>query len=180
MPATPGQPTKDQATILEMRSLADYPPGLLGVVAGLFGRIIGASHGTDWQVDVMIAEGQAEFLRRFDPARDRVWVAMIAGVPHGALTIDGPRPEAGRDAARLRFFILDEATRGRGLGREMVARAMAFCRDHGYARVYLTTLPGLDAARRLYEECGFRLIAQDDPPFCGSDHGEQTYEWHAP
>ena len=56
---------------------------------------------------------------------------------------------------------------------------MAFCRDRGYVRVYLTTLPGLDAARRLYEECGFRLIARSDPPFCGSHHGEQTYQWRA-
>jgi GNAT superfamily N-acetyltransferase len=169
-----------QVTILEVRSLADYPPGLLGVVAALFGRIISDSHGTDWQVDVMIAEGQAELLRRFDPARDRVWVAMIAGVPHGALTIDGPRPELGRELARLRFFILDEATRGLGLGRRMLAGAMAFCRERGFPGVYLTTLPGLDAARHLYEEHGFRLVAHDDPPFCGSAYGEQTFEWRAP
>ena len=169
----------DPITILEMRSMADYPPGLVGVVAGLFGRTVAASHGTDWTVDAMIAEGQCEFFRRFDPERDRVWVAMMRGVPHGALTIDGPRPEAGRDAARLRFFVLDEATRGRGLGRRMVALAMAFCRERAYPRVFLTTLPGLDAARRLYEECGFRLLLQSDPPFCGSPFGEQTFEWPA-
>jgi GNAT superfamily N-acetyltransferase len=164
-------------SVREVRSLADYPPGLIGVVSALFGRSIAASHGTDWTVDAFIAEGQCEFLRRFDPARDRVWVALIDAVPCGALTIDGPRPETGREAARLRFFILDEATRGRGLGRRMVGMALAFCRERGFPRVYLTTLPGLDAARRLYEEVGFRLVSQAEPPFCGSPFGEQTFEW---
>lgn len=171
---------RDEVTIVEIRGLADYVPGLVGAVSGLFGRSIAASHGTDWTVDAFIAEGQCEFFRRFDSTRDRVWVALLRGAPHGALTIDGPRPELGREAARLRFFILDEATRGRGLGREMLARAMAFCRERGYSRVYLTTLPGLDAARRLYEACGFRLVAESDPPFCGSAYGEQTFEWRAP
>ncbi|MCY1007720.1 GNAT family N-acetyltransferase [Nannocystis pusilla] len=175
-----GQAAPERATLTELRTMADYPPGLVGAVAELFGRCMTASHGTDWRVDVMIAEGQCEFFRRFDPARDRVWVARLDGRICGALTIDGPRPEAGREAARLRFFILDEATRGLGLGRRMVADAMAFCRERGYSRVYLTTLPGLDAARRLYEAQGFRLIGQDDPPFCGGDHGEQTFEWRAP
>ena len=31
---------------------------------------------------------------------------MSGGIPRGALTIDGPRPETGREAARLRFFFL--------------------------------------------------------------------------
>ncbi|MDC0715602.1 GNAT family N-acetyltransferase [Nannocystis bainbridge] len=170
----------ERVTLTEIRTMADYPPGLIGAVSGLFGRSMSASHGTDWRVDAFVAEGQSEFFRRFDPSRDRVWVALRDGVPCGALTIDGPRLEAGREAARLRFFILDPATRGLGLGRRMLASAMDFCRERGYSRVYLTTLPGLDAARRLYEDRGFRLIGQDDPPFCGGDHGEQTFEWRAP
>jgi hypothetical protein len=66
----------------------------------------------DWTLDAMIAEKQVEFFRRFDPERDRVWVTMENGCPRGALTIEGPRPETGGVAARLRFFILDESLRG--------------------------------------------------------------------
>src|SRR5581483_2559069 len=104
-----------------MRSIKDYPAGLIGTVAALFGRTIGSSHGVDWTLDAMIAEEQCKFFRRFDPERDRVWVAMEIGIPRGALTIEGPRPEAGHDAARLRFFILDESLRGRGLGQYILA-----------------------------------------------------------
>jgi hypothetical protein len=56
-----------------MKAIEDYPPGLVGTIAALFGRCIAASHGVDWTLDVMIAEAQCEFFRRFDSARDRVW-----------------------------------------------------------------------------------------------------------
>jgi GNAT superfamily N-acetyltransferase len=129
---------QDDISVFAMRSMQDYPPGLIGVVSTLFGRTISASHGVDWTLDAMIAEQQCEFFRRFDPERDCVWIALRGGIPRGALTIDGPRPETGREAARLRFFVLDESLRGRGLGRIMVAEALRFCRDKQYPRVFLT------------------------------------------
>jgi GNAT superfamily N-acetyltransferase len=132
-------------TITAMRNIDEYPPGLIGTIASLFGRSIAATHGVDWTLDVMIAEQQCEFFRRFDAQRDRVWVAMHGNIPRGGLTIDGPRSETDRHSARLRFFILDEDLRGHGLGRRMVSEAMRFCQEKRYERVYLTTLPGLDA-----------------------------------
>lgn len=162
--------------ILTMRSLADYPPGLIGVISTLFGRTIAASHGVDWTLDAMIAEQQCEFFRRFDSDRDRVWVAMRESAPCGGLTIEGPRPEAGAHSARLRFFILDQRLRGHGLGRQMVAAAMQFCREKRYERVYLTTLPGLDAALHLYQQQGFALVSETPGAFHGSKFVEQTLE----
>jgi GNAT superfamily N-acetyltransferase len=129
-------------------------------VAALFGQTIAASHGVDWTLEAMIAEQQCQFFRQFDPSRDRVWIALEGGGPRGALTIEGPRPETGRQATRLRFFILDESLRGRGLGRLMMKQAMLFCREQGYRRVFLTTLHGLDAAMRLYELYGFTQVAK--------------------
>lgn len=163
-------------TILVMRSMKDYPPGLIGAVSALFGQTIAASHGVDWTLDAMIAEEQCSFFRRFDPERDRVWVAMENEAPRGALTIDGPRPESGRDAARLRFFILDESLRGRGLGRHIMDQAMQFCREKGYQRLFLTTLPGLDAAMRLYAGQGFRQVGKNEQTFHGSEFPEITFE----
>jgi GNAT superfamily N-acetyltransferase len=165
-----------KATVLAMRSMKDYPPGLIGTVAALFGQTIATSHGVDWTLDAMIAEQQCEFFRRFDPEHDRVWVAMSGGGPRGALTIDGPRPETGLKAARLRFFILDESLRGQGLGHSMMAEAMQFCRQQHYRSIFLTTLPRLDAAIHLYAKCGFILVAQNERAFHGSQFVEQTLE----
>ena len=154
----------------------EYPPGLIGTVSALFGRTIAASHAVDWTLDVMIAEAQIEFFRRFDPARDRVWVAMENNVPRGALTIDGPRPENGREGARLRFFILDESLRGLGLGRLMMDKAMQYCRERESRYVCLTTLPGLDAAMALYKHYGFAQIGESGQAFHGSQFVEITLE----
>lgn len=170
--------SRDPVVVKVVTTLAEYPPGLIGTVAALFGRSIAASHGVDWTLDAMIAEKQCEFFRRFDPDRDRVWVAMEGEQPRGALTIEGPRPETGEGAARLRFFILDPGLRGQGLGRRMMSQAMEFCRASGYRRVYLTTLQGLDAALHLYEEYGFTFRSQAPAPFHGSHHVEQILEWN--
>jgi GNAT superfamily N-acetyltransferase len=167
---------QEDPRVFAMRSMKDYPPGLIGVVSALFGRIISASHAVDCILDAMIAEQQCEFFRRFDAERDCVWIAMSGGIPRGALTIDCPRPETGREAARLSFFVLDESLRGHGLGRAMVAEALRFCRDKQYHRVFLTTLPGLDAATHLYTEHGFQQIAENDMGVHGSIFVEQTFE----
>jgi ribosomal protein S18 acetylase RimI-like enzyme len=103
---------------------------------------------------------------------------MKDGWPKGALTIDGPRPEIGREAARVRFFILDESLRGLGLGKSMLAAAMQFCRERQYRRIFLTTLPGLEAAMRLYEAYGFTEVAQSEEGFHGSRFVEMTMECH--
>ncbi|HZP06447.1 MAG TPA: GNAT family N-acetyltransferase [Terracidiphilus sp.] len=159
-----------------MRTIDEYPPGLIGTLTELFGRAIAASHGVDWTVDAMIAEQQCQLFRQFDPSCDRVWVALEGGSPHGALTIDGPRPEMGRHAARLRFFILDESLRGLGPGRLMMSHAIEFCRERGYRRISLTTLHGLDAAMRLYESYGFTQVGQSAATFHGSRSVELTLE----
>jgi GNAT superfamily N-acetyltransferase len=169
---------EDHIVIKVVRSLEEYPPGLIGTVTALFGRCIATSHGVDWTLDAMIAEKQCEFYRRFDPRRDRVWVVMERDQPRGALTIEGPRPEAGEDAARLRFFIIEPGLRGHGLGRKMIHEAMQFCRMSGYRQVYLTTLPDLDAARHLYGEYGFTLRSEAEQQFHGSRYREQTLEWN--
>lgn len=168
---------EDPVVLKVMTTLEEYPPGLIGTVAALFGRCIAASHGVDWTLDAMIAEKQCEFFRRFAPGKDRVWVVMEGAQPRGALTIEGPRPETEEDGARLRFFILDPALQGRGLGRRMMREAMQYCRASGYRRVYLTTLQDLDAARHLYDEYGFTLMSQAEHTFHGSRHVEQTLEW---
>jgi GNAT superfamily N-acetyltransferase len=165
------------ATILVMQSMNDYPSGLIGTIAALFAQTLAKSHGVDWTLDAMIAEQQCEFFRRFDSERDRVWVVMNEGTPKGALTIEGPRPESGGTTARLRFFILDPSLRNNGFGRLLVTEAIRFCRSKQYGSVFLTTLPGLNAAMRLYTESGFRLVGESAQTFHGSRFVELTLQF---
>ena len=82
----------------------------------------------------------------------------------------GIAPLAGGDGdtCELRkMYFLPEA-RGIGAGAMMMARCLDAARAAGFARCYLETLTGMDAAQRLYERSGFRRI---DGPMGATGHG---------
>ncbi|HYM85346.1 MAG TPA: GNAT family N-acetyltransferase [Pseudoxanthomonas sp.] len=72
------------------------------------------------------------------------------------------------DTCELRkMYFLPEA-RGLGAGAVMMSRCLDAARGFGFARCYLETLGGMDAAMRLYERSGFRRI---DAPLGATGHG---------
>ena len=82
----------------------------------------------------------------------------------------GIAPLAGGDGdtCELRkMYFLPEA-RGIGAGAAMMATCLDAARGFGFARCYLETLSGMDAAMRLYERSGFRRI---DGPMGATGHG---------
>ncbi len=117
-----------------------------------------------------VAAGLAEFVLRLDNPRNEIWAAVHSGVVIGSVTIDGE--DMGPDRAHLRWFIVDESVRGSGIGRQLLARALAFCDRQGFAETHLWTFQGLDAARRLYEAQGFALV--EERP--GRQWGEEVLE----
>ena len=82
----------------------------------------------------------------------------------GVAPLDGG-PE---DTCELRkMYFLPEA-RGLGAGAAMMARCLGAARGFGFARCYLETLSGMDAAMKLYERSGFRRI---EAPMGATGHG---------
>ena len=82
----------------------------------------------------------------------------------------GIAPLAGGDddVCELRkMYFLPEA-RGLGAGAAMMSRCLDAAREAGFARCYLETLCGMDAAMRLYQRSGFRRI---DGPMGATGHG---------
>ena len=105
-----------------------------------------------------IIDGRPRVQNADDPARDvALWVREDDAV-RGFVAIWALRDDPAE--ARLRWFILDDALRGRGLGRALIAAAMEHCRNVGFRRVELFTFAALTAARALYREAGFRLIEE--------------------
>jgi len=80
------------------------------------------------------------------------------------------------EGAHLRWFILSDALRGRGVGARLIDTALDSCRACGYEKVYLWTFEGLDAARHLYEKAGFRLVERQRGTQWGSEVTEQRFE----
>lgn len=97
--------------------------------------------------------GVQEFADRFDSRRDCMFIAEHNRVPCGSIAIT--HTEDG--TAQLRFYFIEQTLRGNGAGRQLIDRAIGFCRDSGYERVFLWTFSTLDAARHIYEDKGFRI-----------------------
>jgi hypothetical protein len=58
----------------------------------------------------------------------------------------------------------------------MLADALAFCRNAGFASVYLETMAGLDAAAHLYRSSGVRLTGEAPGDKWGAGIIEQQLE----
>jgi GNAT superfamily N-acetyltransferase len=148
-------------------------PGAVGAIAAMHARYYAGAHGFGVYFEAKVAAECAAFCSRLDPARDGLWLLVDGGRIAGSIAIDG----SGTDGAHLRWFIVDHEMRRRGLGRRLIDAAMGFCRRAGHRAVHLTTFAGLEAARALYEQQGFRLVAEADGETWGRTVREQRFEW---
>jgi GNAT superfamily N-acetyltransferase len=160
------------------RIVPAYLPGAVGAVASLHAGYYGPAHGFGAFFEAKVARGFADFVERFDPARDGVWLVVDDGRICGSIVIDGSESASrARQLAHLRWFVLDERLRGRGLGKRLLDAAVDFCRRAGFRLVFLNTFAGLDAARALYERAGFRLVDEVRGETWGRTMLEQRFEW---
>jgi GNAT superfamily N-acetyltransferase len=151
-----------------------YTPGCIGRVAELHARYYHPLVGFGLPFEAKVARELAGFCERFDAQRDGLWFALQDGVVHGSIAIDGSH--AGEDGAHLRWFITSDASRGSGIGQQLLTTAMDFCNARNYPRVYLWTFKGLAAARHLYEKHGFQMVHQQMGAQWGAEVCEQRFE----
>ncbi len=137
-----------------MEVVEAWAPGVIGGIAALHARHYAASHGFGAYFETKVARELGEFLQRLDPARDLFRCAVAGERVLGSIALDVGDADA-QGCAHLRWFILDAALRGQGLGRSWLAEALAQARKAGCTGVYLWTLEGLDAAARAYAAAGF-------------------------
>lgn len=92
-----------------------------------------------------------------DPRLGRLWVAVDGGEVAGylAVTLGFSLEHRGRDAFVDELY-LEPGSRGRGLGREALAIAEAYCRERGVRTLLLEVEPHRDPAFELYRSSGFQ------------------------
>jgi GNAT superfamily N-acetyltransferase len=151
----------------------DLRPGDLGRVISQHGVIYAQEYGFDHTFEAYVAETAAEFGRLARPGLDRLWLAEHDGQHVGSIAILGRED----GVAQLRWFLIDPAARGTGLGRHLVHDALDFCRKAGYHSVYLWTATGLEAAAHLYVAAGFRKTETKPPAtLWGVSLSEERYD----
>lgn len=167
-------PPDREAEATDIDLVNGYVPGSLGRITQLHAEYYNTHWGFGLFFESRVARDLAEFLERYDGARDGLWSASKDARIVASIAIDGLH--AADQGAHLRWFIVSDALRGHGLGSRLLRTAIDFCRTNNYSRVHLHTFEGLDSARRLYEENGFTLVARHKGVQWGAEVNEQTFQ----
>lgn len=146
-------------------------PGDMGYVTFLHAVLYTEEFKFGPQFEAYVAESFLEFHRQYNPANNRVWVCRHDGRIIGFLALMNRG-----EAAQLRYFIIEPAYRGIGLGKKLMNDYMSFLKECGYKSSYLLTTHELGAAAHLYTSKGFVLTEQTESSAFGKTLIEQRYD----
>jgi DNA-binding MarR family transcriptional regulator/GNAT superfamily N-acetyltransferase len=163
----PDAPARPRTVVLR-----DPRPGDLGWVVQQHGEIYAREHGYSEAFEALVAGVAADYLKNFDPAWEKGWIAELDGERVGSVFV--MRKSA--TVAQLRLLILAPRARGLGLGSRLVDACIAFARDKGYRRMVLWTNGQLDAARAIYAARGFVRTATEPLDAYGRALTAETWE----
>ncbi|WP_236893149.1 GNAT family N-acetyltransferase [Desulfoluna limicola] len=151
----------------DMSIVEGYTTGLIGRVASLE-AVFYREH---WQLgrpfEAVIASGLSDYFNRYETGVDAFFRVVhhkecgsLSGQPRemvmGSLAVDRSGRNREGEVA-LRWFFLHPSLHGRGLGKLLMHRAVAFARETGVRDIEVETFEGLDAACGIYESFGFEL-----------------------
>lgn len=152
---------------------SSYTPGVIGRIAEMHARYYSKHWGFGKFFEAKVATELSEFVSRLDDQRDGIWTVCSNKRVLGSIVIDGIKADS--EGAHLRWYILSNQLKGKGLGGQLIEKSMQYCRSKQYKSVYLWTFKGLEAARHLYEKNGFKLAHEQKGDQWGTTVTEQKY-----
>jgi DNA-binding MarR family transcriptional regulator/GNAT superfamily N-acetyltransferase len=152
--------------------LREPRPGDMGWVVQSHGSLYAREYGFDSSFEGLVAEIAAKFLSSFDASRERCWIADIDGAQVGSVFLVRHTDEV----AKLRLLLVDPAGRGQGLGKRLVGECISFAKACGYRKITLWTQSILIAARNIYQNAGFVLVASEPHRNFGQSLIGETWE----
>lgn len=156
----------------ELVVLRPHRPGDIGWVIHRHGALYAEEYGWDESFEALVAEVAAQFIKNFDPTRERCWIAELDGEAVGSIFL----VKYTEEIAKLRLLLVEPLARGFGVGRKLIRECIDFARQSGYKKVTLWTQSCLLAARKLYRDAGFKLVKEEPQCAFGADLVSEIWE----
>jgi DNA-binding MarR family transcriptional regulator/GNAT superfamily N-acetyltransferase len=162
----------DSESQVEAFVLRPHRPGDMGWVVHRHGALYAQEYSWDERFEALVAEIAAEFVKNYDPKRERCWIAERKGEIVGSVFL------VRKDdlTAKLRLLYVEPSARGLGIGKRLVEECIRFARQVGYEKITLWTQSNLAAARAIYEKTGFMLVSQQNHKSFGKELVAETWE----
>ena len=134
---------------------------LANIIRGCFDDFNAPTDGT-----VYVDPTTDNLFELFKMPKSVCWVAISEGALAGCCGIF-PTEGLPDGCAELVKFYVSAEFRGRGIGRQLINRAVLSANEFGYQSIYIESLPQFSGAVRLYERMGFKALEQ---PMGNSGH----------
>jgi DNA-binding MarR family transcriptional regulator/GNAT superfamily N-acetyltransferase len=165
--ATPGEPAPARTVVLR-----DPRPGDMGWVVQQHGEIYWREYRFNSEFEGLVAAVAAKYIKNFDPAWEKGWIAEIDGERVGSVFV----VRRSATVAQLRLLILTPGARGHGLGGRLTDECIAFARGKGYRKLMLWTQSHLLAARAVYRSHGFKCVKSEPYAAFGQNMVSEVWE----
>lgn len=152
--------------------LRPHQPGDMGWIVHRQAILYAEEYGWDGTYEGLAAEVVAQFIKNYDPNRERSWLAEKDGERVGAVFV----AKESDTVAKLRLLHVEAEARGLGIGKRLVAECVRFARQAGYQKMTLWTQSILHAARHIYKDAGFQVVREEKHHSFGKDLMAETWE----
>ncbi len=147
-------------------------PGDIGELIRLHGIIYEQEYGFDKTFEAYVAKGIADFVLNYNPKKERLWLAEMDNLIVGSIAI----VKASDEEAQLRWYLVTPSFRNKGIGKELMRKAIDFCWQKKYKRIFLWTTGELEAAANVYIKNGFVKSEEIRHVIWGDMRTEERYE----
>ncbi|MFX0166724.1 MAG: GNAT family N-acetyltransferase [Promethearchaeota archaeon] len=153
-------------------TIRSYKPGDIGYIIYRHGVVYANEYQLDATFEAYVAKYMAEFIEKYDPAKENMWIVENESEIIGSIAI----AKVNEKIAQLRWLLVEPHERNKGIGKKLIYEALNFCKNHDYEKVILGTFSDLIIARHLYRKNDFKLIESKTHYIWGQNITEEDWE----